>query len=197
MAFEYLENLGKAKELFELTGQSPVQTIMKDFAELQIGLAKQALINGNPPHNATGALAQSIGFTVNFGQEVSIDFLMNDYWDFINEGVNGVQNNFGSPYSFRSLNPSPDMVDAIVGTGGLDGWIRAKGIRELIYIDKDGDLIIKDLVTDEDFRAAAFVFAKGIKRNGIEGNNFINDVFNEKAIQRFEEEIFKALNKRL
>lgn len=197
MAFEYLENLGRAKQLFELTGQSPLQTVMKDFAETQITLAKNELVNGNPPHNATGALAQSIAFTLNIGEVVTIDFLMNDYWDFINEGVNGVQNNFGSPYSFRSLNPSREMVDAIMGVGSLDGWIRAKGIRDLIYVDNDGNLVIKDLVTDSDFRSAAYVFARAVKRNGIQGNNFINNVFNEKAIQKFEEEILKAIEKRL
>lgn len=193
MALEYLENIGRAKSLVELEPRTPIIGVMKDFAEMMIALSKKELEDGNPPHFATGSLSQSIAFTINFQETVSIDFLMNDYWDFINEGVNGLENQFGSPYSFKSLNPSPQMVDAFTGVGSIDGWIRAKGITQLIYTDQFGNSIVQDLITEDDFRGAGYVFARGVKRRGIEGNNFINNVFNEKALAKFEQEVFDAL----
>lgn len=204
MALEYLENIGRARDLFELDSESPVQTIMKDFAEMQIELSRQSLSKGSPRHWATGSLAQSISFKLNFENEVSIDFLMNDYWDFINSGVQGVsggaqtyENAFGQEYAFKHLFPSREMIDAFVGAGSLDGWMKAKNITQLVYTDADGDQQVRDLVTDEDFRSAAFVFARGVKKRGIDGNRFIDAVFNEQALDKFENEIIKAIEKAL
>ncbi len=193
MSLAYLENIGKAKDMFRVTPNSPFESLMKDFAELQTALAVEELQKGNPPHYATGSLAQSITFRISLGDEIGIEFLMNDYWDYINEGVNGVQNNFGAPYSFKTLNPSPLMIDAFQGVGSLDGFIRAKNIHQLVYVNEFNETIVEDLVTDDDFRRAAFVFARATKRDGIEGNNFINNVFNEEALDKFEQEILKAI----
>jgi len=193
MSLDYLKNIGRAKDFFDTTKESALMKTMKSFATLQIELSKEALTKGNPPHEATGSLAQSIGFNITIGNQISLDFLMNDYWDYINAGVNGVQNSFGAPYSFKSINPSPDMVDSFLGVGGLDGWIRAKGIQDVVYTDKDGKQVVNELVTDEDFKQAAFLFARGVKKKGIIGNHFIDNVFNEEALEKFELEIMKAI----
>jgi hypothetical protein len=193
MPIKYLENIGRAKSFFDTKQETGLMTVMKSFATMQIELSKKALTQGSPSHKATGSLAQSIGFKININETISLDFLMNDYWDFINQGVNGLQNSFGSAYSFKSLNPSPEMVDSFVGTSGLDGWIRAKNIQDIVYTDKDGNQVVKQLITDADFRSAAYVFARGVKKNGILGNHFIDNVFNEKALEKFESEIIKAI----
>ena len=193
MGLDYLNNIGRARDFFDTNKETGLMTVMKSFATMQIELSKEALTQGNPPHEAAGSLAQSIGFNINIGETISLDFLMNDYWDFINSGVNGVQNSFGAPYSFQSLNPSPEMVDAFLGVSSLDGWIRAKGIQDLVYINKDGEQVVNELVTDQDFKQAAYVFARGVKKKGIIGNHFIDNVFNEDALEKFELEIIKAI----
>ena len=195
---EDLKIFGKARDFYRTEPETGLMSVMKSWATLQIALSKEALINGTPPRDATGALAQSISFKINIEPKISLDFLMLEYWDFINSGVNGVKNQFGAPYSFETLNPSPDMVDAFVGVGGLDGWIRAKNIKELIYdkTDEEGNVteVVKTLITDEDFRSAAYVFARGTKANGIIGNHFVDNVFNEEALEKFEIEIMKSLD---
>jgi hypothetical protein len=204
MALDYLENIGRAKTLFEAGATSPMQTVLKNFAELQIQLSRDALQKGSPRHWATGSLAQSLSFKINFDEKVSLDFIMNDYWDYINAGVQGMQggaqvyqNAFGTEYSFKTLSPSRGMIDSFVGTGDMDGWMRAKNITSLSWTDEDGVEQIQDLVTDEDFRSAAFVFARGVKKRGIDGNLWIDNVFNEKALERFENELIKAIEKEL
>ncbi len=198
MAFEYLDDIGESIKILE-GSDNEFMTRLKDFTELQIGLARQYLLE-DPEHNATGALAQSIEpeFRIE-NDNIEVDILANDYWDFINSGVNGLQRQFGSEYSFKSLNPSPDMVDAFAGTGSeLGGWMKAKAITELVYYDNNlQDFVRKELVTDSDYRGAAFVFARAVKRNGIEPNNFMDRAFNEEALNKFDELILDAIENKL
>lgn len=198
MAFEYLENIGDSIKILDGSDNQFLNRL-KDFTELKIGLAKQYLLE-DPERQATGALSQSIEpvFTVEDG-EVEVDILANDYWDFINSGVNGVQRQFGSEYSFKSLNPSPDMVDALAGTGSeLGGWMKTKNITELVYYDNSlQEFVRKELVTDADYKSAAFVFARAIKRHGIEPNNFMDRAFNEETLNQFDELILDAIENRL
>jgi hypothetical protein len=197
MALEYLNNIGRTKDALKLEPSSPFQQVLKDWAETRIAVAIEALISGYPPHEATGSLAQSIAFQFNNDTELSLEFLMNYYWDFVNSGVNGVERSYGAPYSFKTINPSPTMVDAIQGVGGLDGWIRAKNIKSLTYTNQFNETITEELVTDDDFRGAAYVFARAIKKKGIEGNHFIDIAFSEEAMVELEEQILDEFEKLL
>ena len=192
MELEYLKTLGRARESLR-QASSPVGVVAQSFASSSIEFMKQLLDDDN--RNANGSLSQSLSFNIESNNsEISVEFLANDYWDFINSGVNGVERSFGSPYSFRSLNPSPAMLDSLTGTGSLRGWMAARGIRSLSYIDKEGNNINKQLSTDSDFRQAAWVFARAIKRNGIRPTEFLDDTFNEDSLLKFEDDIFEAFN---
>lgn len=204
MALSYLENLERTKEALRMEPGSPFERIAKEFAEATIAVAKNKLSNGSPAHESTGALASSIAFAIKFGEVIEIDFLMNYYWDFINSGVDGVERSTGATPNaegqiqrFKTINPSPQMVDAFVGVGSLDGWIRAKGINQLIYTNQFGERIVDDLVTDDDYRQAAYVFARGVKKKGIIGNHFIDETFDEEAIQKLENDILDEIEKLL
>lgn len=191
MAFEYLENIGESIKVLDGSSKS-FQKELKDFTELKIALARDYLLE-DPNREGTGTLAASIEpeFFIDAGNSIGINILANDYWDFVNSGVNGVLNKFGAPYSFQTLNPSRKMVDAFAG---FDGWMASKGITELVYYDTNLDQMVrKELITDEDFRGAAFVFARAVKRNGIEPNDFIDRAFNEEAVNEFEQLILDAL----
>lgn len=194
MAFEYLDNIGKAKDELQFSNGGELQKTFSEFVLMRIGIARDILESGNPSHNATGALASSIEPDFYIDEDgIGVEVLANDYWDFINQGVNGVENAFGSEYSFRTLNPSEDMIDAFAGTGGLEGWMKTKGITSLRYVDEEGELVVKDLVTDNDFRSAAFVFARSVKENGIQPNHFMDEAFGEDALDKFEEFILDAI----
>ncbi len=197
MALEYLKTIGRAKELISEVAQSPVGEVTKMFATNMIQRMKDQLASAN--RNANGSLSQSLSFEIEQGEgrSFTIEFLANEYWDFINSGVNGVERNFGSPYSFKTLNPSPEMLDSFTGTGSLRGWMAARGITTLSYINKDGKNINKSLSTEKDFEQAAWVFAKAVKRNGIRPTAFLDDTFNEEALEKFEDDIFEAFEKML
>lgn len=194
MAFEYLENLGEAQDALKFTQGSELQSRFSEFVMMRIGLAKEALENGSPSRYATGGLSQSIEpeFFID-GEMIGVEVFAADYWDFINQGVNGIENSWGSEYNFKTLYPSEGMIDAFAGTGGLEGWMKTKGITELQYYSQDGELVVKDLVTDNDFRSAAFVFARAVKKKGIEPNGFMDLAFGDEVLDRFDEFLLDAI----
>ena len=198
MAFEYLEDIGRTID--SLKGQqTELQNVIGSFVEDTIMQARENLLD-NPAHEATGNLAQSIEpqFTIE-DSVYTVDILAASYWDFINSGVNGVQNNFGAPYSFKTIFPSEEMIDAFTGRGTeLEGWMRAKNITELVYFDNNKeDFVRKELITDSDFESAAFVLARAVKKKGILPNHFMDRAFNEETLKRFDELILDAIEKLL
>lgn len=192
MALEYLKTLGRAKELISEVAQSPVGEVAQMFAADMIQRMKNQLASEN--RNASGTLSQSLAFEIESqgGRDFTVQFLAEDYWDFINSGVNGIERSFGSPYSFRTLNPSPRMLDAFTGTGSLRGWMAARGITSLSYIDKNGKAVNKSLTTEKDFEQAAWVFAKAVKKNGIRPTRFLDDSITDEVINKFEDDITQA-----
>lgn len=188
------KTVGRARSQFKETGSNPISNVFKDFLTDQIALMKKEL----EPRRSTGSLASSITFKIGTNEKgFSAEVLANDYWDFINSGVNGLAKNHGSAYSFRSAFPGTKMIDAFTGTGSMRGWMATKGITSLNWTDKQGELVTKELTTEKDFRSAAYVLARAVKLKGIEKTAFVDNVFNDKAIERLQEDIFKALDKML
>ena len=192
MAKQDLSIFGKARDEVKTIADGPLAQIVADFVAKAIEEMKEAV----PTSQAdTGVLKQSIGFEFESeGQVLTYNFLAADYWDFVNSGVDGVQgsagaitNVFGSTYSFKTLNPSPKMVDAFAGAGSMQNWLAAKGITSLTYGGKT-----KQLTTDADYRAAAYVFARAVKRKGIKPRPFINNALSEEKLIAFETALLDA-----
>lgn len=190
---DYLKNIGKARDQVKTESDSPILNILKKWSEDSIATMKE-----NTP-TASGSLAASIGFKFgNEGGVFTIDFLADDYWDFVNSGVDGVRqsagaitNKFGQTYSFKSEIPGRSMVDSFMGKG-KQNWLASKGINSLTY---GGETY--QLSTDADYRAAAFVFARAVKRNGIKPSNFVGSAINEESIKELEDLLIEALLKLL
>ena len=186
---DYLNHIGKVRESVKTESDNPIHQIMKQWSEQAIATMKD-----NAP-KGSGALAASIGF--DFGADngiLTIDFLADDYWDFVNSGVDGfsrssgaITNKFGSTYSFKSEVPGRAMIDSFIGKG-KQNWLASKGITSLTY---GGNTY--QLSTEADYRAAAFVFARAVKRKGIEPSNFVGKAVNEESIKQLENLLIDAL----
>jgi hypothetical protein len=108
--------------------------------------------------------------------------VMEAYYDFVNKGVNGQEVNHGSPYSFTDRQPPSDTFLM---------WMAEKGINRLEYVDKAGEYISKQLVTQNDYKSMAYLIARGVKKKGIVPIPFVDDVFNDKAIDELVIELQK------
>jgi hypothetical protein len=197
-----LDQIGRVRDQFNKTGNSPVSKVLIDFVDDQIKKMKKELA----PRRATGSLASSIvpDIVINKNNQLTVSILMNDYWDYINSGVDGVVNKghagknvFGQTYSFKTAFPSRKMIDAFTGTGSLRGWMATQNIKSLSWTNKQGERIDKELITESDFRSAGYVLARAVKLKGIERTPFVDRVFTDESIEKLQEQIFKALDKML
>jgi hypothetical protein len=178
-----LEQWGKTvDQLLPTPNNGKLMELVENYVVLQISKAKSILRQKGRFTN-TNTLIDSINFEPPEVTDTSITVLIyaEDYAQFIDEGVNGNINNFGSPYSFRDKQPPRQSM--------LD-YIKDKMITSLEYYDqKNNKYIVKALDTQEARNAAAYVFARGVKRKGIEPSYFIRDTFNEDTLQ----ELIKAI----
>lgn len=190
MAFEYLKDIGKARDEVKTSSTSEIGKIIEDFANETIDLMKEGV------QKASGSMAASIGFEVEYNGDVFIvNFLADDYWDYLNSGVDGVQNSvspfqnrYGDAYSFKTLNPSRKMVDNFSGNGSMQNWMASKGITSLTYGGETHSLI-----TDADYKSAAYVLARATKRDGIAPSQFVDNALAEDKLRKLEEKLLEMI----
>lgn len=181
MSVDYLKNFGKAKDAVQQLASTPISIVVQDFANQAI-----EEMRANVPQ-ASKTLQSSIGFEFQSeGSTITVRFMAEDYWDFVNAGVNGVEqssgamtNQFGSTYNFQSENPSQKMVDAFSGNGSMQNWMAAKGIQ----------------APDGDYESLAYVLARSVKRRGIKPTLFVDKALSEEKLKAFEIAIIEAFEK--
>lgn len=194
MGFEYLSQLGKAADDVKTVGKSPLAQVAKDFAQQAVDQMKEEVPRAQESGYSPLAESLTFEFEENEGQ-LLIKFLANDYWDFVNSGVDGTKykagamtNRFGQVYFFKTPNPSPSMVEAFGGganygkngeQGNMQNWMAAKGI-----IAEDGN-----------YNSLAFAIAKSVKQHGIKPTPFIDNALSEQRIVEFQNALLDAFEK--
>mgnify|MGYP006364330493 CR=1 FL=1 len=86
--------------------------------------------------NNSGALSESINYTVN-DNVISIEMM--SYGEFLEEGINGTENNVGSIYSFKDKKPPISSIESYAKSIGanpfaLQNSIFKNGIRPKTFI---------------------------------------------------------------
>lgn len=79
----------------------------------------------------SGNLSDSIkGTLITNSNNLSIDFEAADYFNYIDKGVNGTENSFGSPFSFGKKMPPPSSLSKYAGALGVSPFVLAKSIQK-------------------------------------------------------------------
>jgi hypothetical protein len=153
--------------------------------------------------NATGTLARNLKFDRKLtGRSSYLYFYAGGeaekYGDFIEQGVNGTQKSFGSPYSFRGgkIPISPILK-----------WIKAKGIKPRNVDDenrmkrsqftsaaKESKKTGKEITMEKLYLRMAARMAKSISRKGIEPIFYFRDAI-ETELEKREGDFLEALEK--
>jgi hypothetical protein len=155
--------------------ENSVEGIVTKWLQGRIDYAKQLLAQDNR-NTTVGALSASIRqgqFDLTQEGIISVQVLAEDYWQYINYGVNGTEVNQGSNMSFTTKAPPKSAM--------LE-YIKAKTITELAYTSRDGQRIVKPLNTQQARDGAAYVFAQAVKRKGIRKTPFIDNSFTDQEI---------------
>lgn len=107
---------------------------------------------------------------------LQIQIKMEDYWKFVDQGVNGLNVSQGSPFSFKTKNPSRAMVQEI------EGWLKRAGASsENINrsISKKESVGLKFAGSSK-----AFAVARSIKSRGLKPTLFFTN-----ALEQFNREV--------
>lgn len=178
-----------------------VEKVMKEAAEKFIGLAKQRI---NAKKKVDLGNLSDIGFS--FTEKSGNKYLLtigydksnpaSEYYDFQNKGVKGLKSGQpNSPYKFRTLSVSKNMVEAI-----LQWYLRHKNYirredqrkgltplqikRKTISNVADPKIKLRQLATNT---------AKNIKKKGIGRVGFFDDNLDKAFGQEFQSKLAQAL----
>lgn len=166
-----LEQFGSImKDTIIKPAEDTIPAIAQKWLQERIDEAKQILANDGR-NTTVGALSQSIvqgQFDLSEEGVVVMTVVAENYWKYINYGVNGTMVNQGSDMSFTTK--APPMSSML-------NYIRDKAINQLTFGAKT-----INLDTPSKREGAAYVFAQAVKRKGIRKTPFIDDAFSDEQI---------------
>jgi len=152
-----------------MQGNSP-RDIMIAFEQKFID-ALQASLEKNDKATP-GTLWQSVkANTKVFGQSVVLEISMNDYWKFVEKGVDGTMIKHGSPFKFKASGKAipKSAIDKFIANRGLPH--KKKGL--------------------------AFLIGRSIKRKGIKPTHFASDVMEGSLMKEFSRELNLAVGREI
>ncbi len=189
----YYAKVNKQNKAVSFTGDFVGLGIMESMLALYIGeFLSRAADNLNASNSiSTGELEKSLAFeVVPLSRGYKINFLANDYYKFVDQGVQGAgssEKNSTSPFRFKYITPSKSHVEAI------KRWIKTNNLTALVSdINKYGSTNRerKGLSMPED--RAAYVIARSIKRKGLRRTGFWQNAFDE-TFKDFGQKMSEAL----
>ena len=174
--FDFLGSaFGTATENLRAKAGTKVEQTISDWLRERIDVAQAELESSN--RNASGSLSASIRTKdlVTNGEEVLVEVIAEDYWDFINQGVNGTVNKFGSPYSFKNLVVGMKMHQA------FKEFIQLRGIQP-----REPEM---------DYDQLAYILARATKKKGIRKTPFMDEGFSPEAIKDLADRLGKTVKR--
>jgi hypothetical protein len=185
---------GESAENFQkVLGQS-ADKIMLEWANESIAIMRKIITRKARTKQASTLAADLVPkpFPIDANGNLRIEIVtMQDYWQFVDEGVKGVYNKSKapkSPFSFRNLGVSPDMLSSFKQYIARTG---SKGLRKQTLIRKNKKKQA-DLITKE-----AMAMAVATKIGGIRPMNFVEPAVGAKRLKKLSEAMSKEIGKRV
>jgi hypothetical protein len=174
------------------TNRSEVQTLPLNITEAMLGLytikfieeANKNLAQTNSV--SSGKLQDSLGFKNTFtGQKYIVDYLAEDYYKFVDEGVQGTgPGSINNTSPFRYKNKMPPIAD-------IQKWLKTnKGKGRARDVNRYGMVGVESKSISD--RSLAFLIARSIKRKGLKATGFWSKAWAE-TFKDFDEQMSKAL----
>ena len=185
---------GESAENFQkVLGQS-ADKIMLEWANESIAIMRKIITRKARTKQASTLAADLVPkpFPIDANGNLRIEIVtMQDYWQFVDEGVKGVYNKGkapNSPFSFRNLGVSPDMLSSFKQYIARTG---SKGLRKQTLIRKNKKKQA-DLITKE-----AMAMAVATKIGGIKPMNFVEPAVGKKRLKILSQSMSKEIGKRV
>ena len=165
--------IGQLKEDVSKPFDSPLKVYLSTLATQIVSQLKQSLRDAGVDQNSI--LSQSIAPEIREENNmIVVEISANDYWDFINSGVNGIQVNHAAPYSFRTPYANKKMAESI------QGWMSARSIG-----------------TSNNYKSISYAIATKLKIKGIEPNHFVDNVLTDEFINEISLSLSEEFGKQI
>ena len=166
-------NIGGLKDDVSKPFDSPLKVYLSTLATQIVSQLKQSLRDAGVDQNSI--LSQSIAPEIREENNmIVVEISANDYWDFINSGVNGIQVNHAAPYSFKTPYPNRKMAESI------QGWMSARSIG-----------------TSNNYKSISYAIATKLKVKGIEPNHFVDNVLTDEFIENISLSLSEEFGKQI
>ena len=178
--FSFLDEIGTSKS--KLSGTSNfLDKSIADFILTANGIlnSKGRISKGNIAKLEVDTIQSGNKLTISIGYNKKNPASM--YYDFINNGVNGLLKKHGSPYSFRTLKISKSFLKSLMEWEKFN--IRASRNED----QKKGKSKLQVKRTDitKQKKSSAYAIAIAIKNNGIKPTNYLNTAQKKHLGQNF------------
>ena len=150
---------------------------------------RESLINVN--RDQPGDLLQSIdGFIKVESNNISFELVMNDYWKFVDKGVDGWKQSRGSEYKYKK-NGKRIPLDA------MKKFIKFRGLvpKSVAKPNKRVNKKLGAKKINAAYESYAWALGAVIKRDGLRPTHFFTNVINEDLKDKLTKEISEALKK--
>ena len=163
---------------------------------------RESLINAN--RDQPGDLLQSIDGSVEVeANNISFEIRMNDYWVFVDEGVDGTVTSQGSQYKYKKAGKRIplDAMKKFIAARGLSPAMSISRQRKVEKIAGKGKLskkikkAVKQINKKNALDSFAFAIGANIKKRGLRPTHFFTNVINESLKDKLTKEISEALKK--
>ena len=188
---------GSSVDNFEATAKSGIDKIMLDWANESIGIMRKIITRKARTRQASTLASDLVPKPIANGIQI---VTMQDYWDFVNQGVKGVYNKSKAPnsdYSFKNLGVSPDMLasfkDYIARTGMKTAKIKGKSTRLYKISKKNNTKTAKMDVIEK----AAQGMAVATKIGGIKPMNFVEPAVGQKRLKILNKALSKEIGSKI
>lgn len=149
-----------------------IKNELNAFAKYVIKQSRSNLTRGK--HNASSKLYKSLDYDLNVSKNsFSIEFLMEDYGQFQDQGVDGFKKKHNSKFSFKGRSSRGKFERSIAK------WIKTRGIKGR---DKKGRFISD--------KSLNYLIRRHILNNGIKPSMFFTKPF-EKAFKQLPDELLE------
>lgn len=169
---DLLKDIGTLQDELKQPNDAFSEVLMQIGQQI-VSQLKQSLRNEGIDQNSL--LSQSIESNiVSEGGVVSIQISANDYWKFVNDGVNGVLKNVGGEYSFKTIHPNRKMAASI------QDYMGRRGISDAA-----------------NYKSVSYVIATKVKKYGIEPTHFLDKVMTDEFIEQITNALAEDFQKKV
>ena len=169
----------------DITKHSSITQVLHDFGQEMNDSLKAELLKDSA--YVSGDLAEQIDFTSTInGEGFLFQLKLKDYYDYVNQGVNGTKSNpignRGTPYKYLSSSKIPFYF--------AKKWMNDKGIFK-----SPGATITS--IAGKQYKAGsrdsqAFAMAKSFKEHGTKGNHFYDNVVTTERLEQLRKDLALA-----